>query len=90
MFDILLNLGLIATLASVALFFWKKEPKFGYAAAVLFIGLAVVHLVLIAFAPKAVDKMVSFARVFSVLFDLLCIACGAIMYHLAKRREDTM
>jgi hypothetical protein len=90
MVDIVLNIGLFATLGSVGLFFWKKEPKFGYAAAILFIGLAVIHLLLIAFAPKTDDKLISFARVFSVLFDLLCIACGAIMYHLAKRREDTM
>lgn len=90
MFDLVLNLGLIATLGSVALFFWKKEPKFGYAAAILFIGLAVIHLLLIFFAPPDDNTMRSFARVFSVLFDLLCIGCGAIMYRLAKRREDTM
>lgn len=90
MFDFFLNLGLIATLGSVALFFWKKDPRFGYAAAILFIGLAVIHLLLLFFAPRDDNTLRSFARVFSVLFDLLCIACGVIMYRLAKRREDTM
>ncbi len=90
MFDIALNLGLFATLASVALYFWKKEPKFGYAAAILLIGLPLIHLLLLFFAPPDANTMRSFARVFSVLFDVLCMACGAIMYRLAKQREDRM
>jgi membrane protein YdbS with pleckstrin-like domain len=60
------------------------------AAAILFIGLAVIHLLLLFFATPSDNTMHSFARVLSVLFDVLCIICGAIMYRFAKRREDTM
>lgn len=89
-FDFLINLAFLVAIASVIGFFVKKDPRFGYAAAILFISLAVIHLLLLFFAPQTDNTMKSFARVFSVLFDALCIACGAIMYRLAKRREDTM
>jgi predicted membrane channel-forming protein YqfA (hemolysin III family) len=88
--DVAINVAFLAAIACVILFFLKKEPRFGYVAAVLFIGLAVIHLLLLVFAQRTDNTMQSFARVFSVLFDLLCIACGALMYRLAKRREDTM
>ncbi|MGL4230122.1 MAG: hypothetical protein ACRDAM_14495 [Casimicrobium sp.] len=88
--DFAINLAFLAAIACVILFFWKKEPRYGFAAAILFISLAVIHLLMLFFATPSNNTLLSFARVMSVLFDVLCIMCGAIMYRFAKRREDTM
>jgi hypothetical protein len=91
MFDIILNLGLIATVGCVVLFFWKKDPRFGYAAAILLGIVPVLQLLLFLFGPKIdadVDKMRALAVPLQILFAGFCGVCAGVMYRLAKKIED--
>jgi hypothetical protein len=91
MFDFLLNLGLLATVASIVLFFWKKEPRYGYSAAILLGIVPVLQLLLFLFGPKidpSVDKMRALAVPLQILFAGLCAVCAGVMYRLARKIED--
>lgn len=92
MIDAFLNLGLIATVVCVVVFFWKKDPRYGYAAAILFACVPVLQLLLFIFGPKIdadVDKMRALAVPLQILFSGFCAVCAGVMYRVAKRVEDT-
>ena len=86
-----LSLVLVTTLVCIALFFIRKDPRFGFAAAVLLAGIPVVQLIMFAFSPPidaSVNKVRMLAVPLMVLFDLVCAACAGIMFHFAKRLQD--
>jgi hypothetical protein len=91
MVDILLNLALIATVACVAVFFWKKDPRFGYAASILLACVPVLQLLLFLFSPKidaSTEPMRALAVPLQILFSGFCGVCAAVMYRVAKNAED--
>jgi hypothetical protein len=91
MFDFALNVGLIATVACVVLFFWKKDPRFGYAAAILLALVPLMQLLLFLSAPKidaSVDKIRALAVPLQILFAGFCAVCAGVMFRLAKKQED--
>ncbi len=91
MLDVLLNLALLATIGCVIVFFWKKDPRFGYAAAILFALVPVVQLLLLYFSPKIdveVDKMRALAVPLQLLFSGFCGVCAVVLYRAAKHIED--
>lgn len=93
MIDFFLNVGLIATVACVVLFFWKKEPRYGYAAAILLAIVPVLQLLLFLFGPTidpSVDKMRALAVPLQILFAGFCAVCAAVMYRVAKKLEDRL
>jgi hypothetical protein len=91
MVDLLLNVGLLSTIACVVLFFWKKEPRYGYAAAVLLALVPALQLLLFLLSPKidpSVDKLRALAVPLQILFAGLCAVCAALMYRLARQLHD--
>jgi hypothetical protein len=92
MFDFLLNTSMIATVACVIIFFWKKDPRFGYAAAILLAIVPVMQLLLFLFAPKidaSTEPMRALAVPLQILFGGFCAVCAGVMYRVAKKVEDT-
>ncbi len=92
MFDFFLNAAMVATVACVAIFFWKKDPRFGYAAAIMLALVPVMQVLLFFFSPKIdpdVEKMRALAVPIQILFSGFCAICAGVMYHVAKKVEDT-
>lgn len=93
MIDFFFSTSLTATIVCVILFFWKKDPRYGYVAAVLLAAVPVVQLLFFFFSPK-IDAQAEPARALAMplifLFDLLCALCAGIMFRLARKREDWM
>jgi hypothetical protein len=91
MIDLILNVAMVGTVASVVMFFWKKDPRFGYAAAALLAVVPVMQLLLFIFSPKIdveVDKMRALAVPLQILFSGFCAVCSGVMYRVAKKVED--
>jgi hypothetical protein len=92
MFDFLLNVSMIATVACVIIFFWKKDPRFGYGASILLAIVPVMQLLLFLFAPKidaSIEPMRALAVPLQILFGGFCAVCAGVMYRVAKKVEDT-
>jgi multisubunit Na+/H+ antiporter MnhB subunit len=91
MIDLVLNIAMLGTVGSVILFFWTKQPKYGFTAAVLLAIVPILQLLLFVFGPKIdveVDKMRALAVPLQILFSGFCAVCAGVMYRVAKKVQD--
>jgi hypothetical protein len=91
MIDFVLNVSMLATVGCVILFFWTKQPKYGFIAAALLALVPIMQLLLFFFSPKIdieVDKMRALAVPLQILFSGFCGVCAVVMYRAAKKVQD--
>ncbi len=94
MIDALLSLGLLGTVLSAGAFFWTKEPKYGFGAALLLALVPLLHLISWLITPSLPSELAgrqamrAAATSVTILFDLFCLAAAAALYHLARRQRD--
>jgi hypothetical protein len=91
MIDLVLNIAMLGTVGCVILFFWTKQPKFGFTAAALLALVPIMQLLLLLFGPKIdveVDKMRALAVPLQILFSGFCAVCAGVMYRVAKKVQD--
>jgi hypothetical protein len=91
MIDFVLNVAMLATVSCVILFFWTKQPKFGFVAAILLALVPVAQLLLLVFSPKIdveVDKMRALIVPLQIVFSGFCGVCALVMYRVAKKAQD--
>jgi hypothetical protein len=91
MIDFVLNVAMLATVGCVILFFWTKQPKYGFIAATLLAIVPVMQLLLLFFSPKIdveVDKMRALMVPLQIVFSGFCGVCAVVMYRVAKKAQD--
>ncbi len=91
MLDLFLNVAVFATLACIVVFFWKKDPRYGYAASILLAIVPVLQLVLFVFSRKidpATEPLRALAVPLQILFGGFCAVCAGVMYYFAKKVEN--
>ncbi len=91
MIDFVLNAALTVTVVCVVMFFWTKQPKYGFIAATMLAIVPVMQLLLFIFGPKIdpeVDKMRALAVPLQILFSGFCAVCAGVMYRVAKKVQD--
>jgi hypothetical protein len=91
MIDFILNVAMIVTVGGVIMFFWTKQPKYGFIAATMLAIVPVMQLLLFIFGPKIdadVDKMRALAVPLQILFSGFCAVCSVVMFRVAKKVQD--